>query len=78
MSLFRIILLAIAGFFVFRLVRLVARMMMNAPSRDSGAESVGGGKPTRPLDKPFRDATDASFEDLTGTGNKKPPGDRPS
>lgn len=78
MSLLRLILIAIAAFFAFRLVRSIARLMMNRRSGEAGDGTVGGRKRARPLDKPFRDATDASFEDLSGSGNQKPPGDRPS
>lgn len=70
MSLFRIILIAIAAFFVYRLGRVLVRVFSRQQETSKGGGTVGGRKQARPLDKPFRDAKDASFEDLTGTGNK--------
>ena len=78
MSLFRFILIAVAAFFAFRFVRSLARLMSNARKRGSEDGAVGGRKESRPLEKPFRDAKDASFEDLTGTGNQEVHRDRPS
>ena len=52
--------------------------MASPRNKDAGGETVGGRKESRPLEKPFRDATDASFEDLTGTGNQQVHRDRPS
>ncbi len=78
MSLFRLILIAIAAFFAFRLIRSLAKLMSNPRKRGAEDGTVGGRKQARPLEKPFRDATDASFEDLTGTGNQKVHRDRPS
>ena len=78
MSLFRLILIAIAAFFAFRFVRSLVRLMSNPRKRGAEDGTVGGRKQSRPLEKPFRDAKDASFEDLTGTGNQEVHRDRPS
>jgi hypothetical protein len=78
MSLFRLILIAIAAFFAFRFIRSLAKLMSNPRKQGAKEGSVGGRKQGRPLEKPFRDATDASFEDLTGTGNQEVHRDRPS
>jgi hypothetical protein len=78
MSLVRVILIAIAAFFAFRFVRSLARLMSNARRRGADGEAVGGRKRSRPLEKPFRDAKDASFEDLTGAGNQEVHRDRQS
>jgi hypothetical protein len=78
MSLFRVILIALAGFFAFRFIRSLVRLMAGPRNKTAGGETVGGRKKSRPLEKPFRDATDASFEDLTGTGNQQVHRDRPS
>jgi hypothetical protein len=78
MSLVRVILIAIAVFFAFRFIRSLARLMMSPRTRKADGETVGSRKQSEPLEKPFRDATDASFEDLTGTGNREVHRDRPS
>ena len=78
MSIFRFILIALAAFFAFRLVRSLARLMSNPRRRNAEDGTVGGRKKSRPLEKPFRDAKDASFEDLSGAGNQEVHRDRPS
>jgi hypothetical protein len=78
MSLVRVILIAIAAFFAFRFIRSLVRLMMNPRAKRADGETVGSRRQTTPLEKPFRDATDASFEDLTGTGNQQVHRDRPS
>lgn len=71
MSLVRIILIAIAGFFLFRLVRSLVRLLARPQSGNAAGETVGGRKKASPLEKPFRDVKDASYEDLTGTGDQQ-------
>ncbi len=78
MSLFRLILFAILGFFIFRLGRSLVRFITNPRKTNAGGETVSGRKKARPLEKPFRDAKDASFEDLSGTGNQQVHRDRPT
>jgi hypothetical protein len=78
MSLLRIILIALAAFFAIRVVRSLARVLMNRRPRGEEEGTVSGRPESRPLDKPFRDATDASFEDLGSQRAPRTPGDRPS
>jgi hypothetical protein len=78
MSLFRLILIAIAAFFAFRFVRSVMKFVLGPRGKGAEGETVRGRKQTRPLEKPFRDAKDASFEDLSGAGSKQVHRDPPS
>lgn len=78
MSLVRLILIAIAAFIVYRLVRALVRAFSSRQDAREEGQGVRGRKKTRPLEKPFRDAKDASFEDLTGSPDQPAQHDRPS
>jgi hypothetical protein len=71
MGLLRVILIGLAGLFLVRIVIAAVRLLMNRHAAGTEEGTVKGREHGRPLEKPFRDARDATFEDLSGTTNQK-------
>jgi hypothetical protein len=71
MTLFRLLLLAIVGFFVWRAVRIYLRM--KGSGRYQGDDDLPKPPPPSPEMPRYTDIQDADFEDLTSSTEEKPP-----
>jgi hypothetical protein len=68
MGLTRVLLLAILGYLLWRILRVVVRMMERPRSAEH--EDIGGQKNAQNSSTPYKDIKDAEFQDLPPTNKQ--------